>query len=276
MDQLDDRKVDDVRALLRTHMAEEANAGFPRLSRIPSSSVIKFLDYAATLAPADLDSLLDAKAHGGALGFFSPLLVRARLMEVVNNDPTLLRYRAAMQSAEYSMGMRYQGLRMMKAMLNDPMSVKMIAETRSKLSFVPRDDLPPALVPDPDIAHLKPAKAPLTKKLIDRALKDLFATGKEREHGETAYTGSIDGVNLKVSVDFNAMGLQLRYGITIPDETKTIWFWHRTYEDLWGAGQGWDYLTEENAEASVQLLCDLIVQVVRLRKAVMSLRASSA
>jgi hypothetical protein len=267
---------DQVRAILKAHMAEEAQAGFPNLSRTPSSSVIKFLDYATALAPTDLDSLLDAMAHGSAFGFFSPLLVRDSIMELTNTDPALLRYRAAMQSQEYSMGMRHQGLRMMKAMLNDPFSVKMIAETRAKLNFVPRDDLPPALVPDPDIAHLKPAKAPLTKKLFDRALKDLFATSKERVHGETVYTGSIDGVNLKVSVDFNAMGLQLRYGVTIPDETKTIWFWHRTYEDLWGAGPGWDYLTEENAEASVQLLCDQIAKLVRLRNTVMNLRASGS
>jgi hypothetical protein len=98
------------------------------------------------------------RAHIGALRFFPPLLIGDRMMELANTDPALLRYRAAMQSAAYSMGMRHQSLRMLKAMIGDPMSMKTIAETRAKLDFVPRDDLPPSLVPDPDVSHLKPAR----------------------------------------------------------------------------------------------------------------------
>jgi hypothetical protein len=109
------------------------------------------------------------------------------------------------------------------------------------------------------------------KKLIDQAFRDLFATGKERIHAETAYTGSLVGADLKVFVDFNARGLQLRYGVTIPDDTKTTWVWRLTYDDLWSGGPGWDYLTEENAEASIQLLCDHVVQLVRWRSRAMSL-----
>ncbi len=39
--------------------------------------------------------------------------------------------------------------------------------------------------------------------------------------------------------------------------------------DLWAAGQGWDYLTEENAERSTSLLCDYVACVVRLRNAML-------
>jgi hypothetical protein len=39
----------------------------------------------------------------------------------------------------------------------------------------------------------------------------------------------------------------------------------RTYEQLWGATTGWDYLTEENAEASIRLLAENILELVRLR-----------
>jgi hypothetical protein len=269
------KNIDDARALLRAHMAPEVEAGFPNLTRTPSTSVIKFLDYMSTLEAADRDSVLDALAHLAALKFFPPSLpwVRDRMMEIANTDPAMLRYREAMMSATYSMGMRHQDLRMMKAMLGDPTSVKMIAQTRATLDFVPRDDLPSALVPDPDIANLKPAKAPLMRKLIDPAFKNLFATGKEREHGETAYSGSLEGVDLKVWIDFNARGLQLRYGVTIPDDTKTLWVWRMMYEDLWAPNPGWDYLTEENAESSIQLLCDYIVQIVRLRNRVMALES---
>jgi hypothetical protein len=67
------------------------------------------------------------------------------------------------------------------------------------------------------------------------------------------------------------MGLQLRYGVSIPDETKRISVLRLTYEDLWAPGPGWDYLTEENADASIHLLRELVVQVVRLRNSVIAL-----
>jgi hypothetical protein len=67
------------------------------------------------------------------------------------------------------------------------------------------------------------------------------------------------------------MGLQLRYGVSIPDETKQLFVWHMQYEDLWGAGSGWDYLTDGNAESSVSLLCEYITQLVRLRNGIIAL-----
>ena len=38
------------------------------------------------------------------------------------------------------------------------------------------------------------------------------------------------------------------------------------YEHFFGMGGGWDYITEENAEASVGLLPELLRRVVALRK----------
>ena len=35
---------------------------------------------------------------------------------------------------------------------------------------------------------------------------------------------------------------------------------------FWGVGRGWDYLTEENADASIALLCEYVAEVVSLRK----------
>jgi len=265
------RNLEDVSALLRAHMAEEAESGFPKLSRIPSSDMVRWLDHVSTLTATDRNSLLDTLALLNALRFFPPLSVRDRMTELATTDPALLRYRAAAQSPAFSMGLRYQSLRMIRAMITDPQSVAMMAQTRATLDFTPRDDLPKAIVPDPDLTHLTPAKAPLTKKLIGKAFRDLFASGKQQVHSETAYTGSLEGTNLTVWVDFGARDLQLRYGVSIPDETKTVFVFRLMYEDLWAAGRGWDYLTEENAEASIDLLCDQIVQVVRLRNRVMGL-----
>jgi len=265
------QKLDDIGALLKDHLVAEAQAGFPGLTRTPSTGVIQLLDYFATLTEADRDLHLAALARIDALNFFPQLAVR-ELEALVATNPAFVRYRRATQSAAFTMGLRYVGLRMMKAMLADPMSMQMMARTRATLDFIPRDDLPAALVPDPDPAHLKPAKAPLLRKLINDAFPKLFATGKQkREGGETEYLGVLQGTNIKVVIDFAARGLQLRYGVSIPDETKTIFIWQRAYEDLWGAGAGWDCLTEENAEASIGLLCEHVAQVVSLRNGVMGL-----
>ncbi len=263
------QKVDDVSAVLKAHLDGEAQAGFPRLTRTSSSGTIQFLDYFETLAAADRDSLLAAHAEIDALNLFPSPAARERVMALVTTNPALVRYRQAMQSAPFTMGLRYVGLRMMKSMFADRMSMQMMARTRATLDFVPRDDLPAALVPDPDPAHLKPAKAPLLRKLINEAFPKLFATGKQkRPGGETEYIGALEGTNIKVSIHFIARGLQLRYGVKIPDETRTIFVWGLAHEDLWAAGPGWDYLTEENAEPSIRLLCENIAQIVSLRNRV--------
>jgi len=262
----------EIRALLKTHLEGEAQAGFPKLTLTPSSTTIAFLDYFGSLPAADRDSLLDVHAEVAALNLFPPMSVRERVGLLVNTNPALIRYRQAMQSAPFTMGLRYVGLRMMKAMLSDRMSMEMMVQTRATLNFIPRDDLPPALVPDPEPTRLKPAKAPLLRKLINEAFPRLFATGQQKcEGGETEYVGLLQGTNIKVVTDLAAMGLQLRYGVSIPDETKTTFIWRCTYEGLWAAGLGWDYLTEENAERSINLLCEHITQIVALRNRVISL-----
>jgi len=263
-------KLDGVSALIRSHLDAEVQAGFPKLARTPSTGVIRFLDYFDSLTAAERDSLLAALAKIQTLSFFPPQAVRGKLEQMMATTPAFASYRQAMQSVLFSMGLRYLDLRMRKAMLADPTSRRMMAQTRATLNFTPRDDLPPTLVTDPDAAHLKPAKATLLRKPIDEALRKLFATRKEkRPGGETEYSGVLQETRVKVTIDFAAMGLQLRYGVTIPDETKRVFVWQRGYEDLWSAGRGWDYLTEENAEASVHLLCDYVGQIVSLRNAIL-------
>ena len=51
------QKLDEVVALVKTYLTEEADAGFPRLSLCPSSYTIKFLDCFATLGAADARAL---------------------------------------------------------------------------------------------------------------------------------------------------------------------------------------------------------------------------
>ncbi len=262
-------RLDDVTALLKARVDAEAGAGFPRLSLVPSSSTVRFLDYFASLSVSDRAALLDSKARADALLFYPPAVAQGPLMALLDADPALLRYRAAMLSAPFTMGLRYESLRMARAMLGDAESVAMMTRTRATLDFTPRDDLPAALVPDPDRSHVQPARTPLLRPVINRALGELFAVQKRKlAGGETGYSGVLEDTPITVWIDFAARDLQLRYGVTIPDEDRTVLVFRFAYEDLWAGGPGWDYLTEQNAESSIRLLCELVTEVVRLRNAI--------
>ena len=69
---------------------------------------------------------------------------------------------------------------------------------------------------------------------------------------------------MTVRIDFAGMGMQLRYSVTV-EPRASVRVSLLAYEDLWMGGGGWDYLTEENAAASIRLLCENIVKLVDLR-----------
>jgi hypothetical protein len=258
--------LDDVTALMKGHFHAEADGGFPKLNRIPSSGTIRFLDCFSNFPPRLQSALVDSHARLAALTFLSTPVARDAMLEFINTDAALLAQREMMRSPAFSMGLRYEGLRMRKALLGDPQSIEMMAKTRATLGFTPRDDMPPGLVPDQDMANLKPAKAPQMRKLIDAAFTQMFAPQKKKlAGGSTGYTGALKGTGVTVWIDYAGMGMQLIYGVSIPDETRRVFVQRLPYEGLWGAGRGWDYLTEENAEAGIGLLCELVGQLMTLR-----------
>ena len=263
--------------LMLSHLVREADAGFPRFSRIPCSETIKFLDYFAALTEPDQAALLASKARVAALQFLPPQLGAQQMLALMDSDPAFQRYRQAMRSAWFAMGMRHAGLRDTGVSLKDPMSVAMRAQTRARLDFTPRDDFPLALVPDPDPAHLKPAKAPQLRKLIDTAFKGLFApTKQKRPGGELWYEGVLEATPIRVSIGFTNRGPQLLYHVRIPDETRTVLAIRIAYDTIFAGSPGWDYLTEENAETSIALLCEFVVDVVRLRNDLMPIMQAAA
>jgi hypothetical protein len=77
--------------------------------------------------------------------------------------------------------LRYQDLRMARTALKDPESMRHMAEARSKLDFVPCDDPPSELMPEPARLKEQTAKAPLLRKLIDKAFAQLFAPRKTKQ-----------------------------------------------------------------------------------------------
>lgn len=252
-------------ALLRSDFAAEASSGFTHLAKIPCTSIIKLLDYFKSIAPAERDSLLDVLARLGAMKLLPAMQIDKEYQQLRTSSPEYVRFWSAMQSERYSAGLRYEGVKMTKMMLADTESRAEMSKYRATLAWLPRDDPPESLVPGRGLAHVQSAKAPLLRKLAGAAFKKLFATETEKlPGGETGYLGSIGGTTVTVWVDFGSMAAQLRYGVSISDAQGRTSVSRLSYEDLWVTNLGLDYLTEENAPRSIDLLCAQILYLVKL------------
>jgi hypothetical protein len=261
--------VDQIVSLILDHMHAEAGAGYPLLRRIPSTRATACFDYLESISTTELDELLEARARVAALGFLLTPPAQQKILELVNSNPALVKYREAMSRGPLTMGLRYQSIRMAKAVLSDAQSVAMMQQTRAALGYVPRDDAPVPLVNDSDVTNLHPAKAPQLKKLVKPLLQGLLGTREARMPGGTMkYDGVLDGTPVNVRVDYAARDVQMIYAVSIPDPDRKVVVIGTGYEHLFGIGGGWDYVTEENAERSVGLLPELLRRLLTLRSEV--------
>jgi len=253
-------------SLVRDYMHAEADAGYPLLRQIPSTRATACFDYLESISPAEREELLDARARVTALGFVLTPAAQQEILQLMDSNPAMVKYRDAMLRGPLAMGLRYQSIRMAKAVLSDAESVAMMRQTRSTLGYVPRDDAPVPLVNDADVTRLHPVKAPLLKKLVKPLLQGLLGAKEEKMPGGTMkYDGALDGTSVKVRVDYAARDVQMIYAVSIPDPGRNVVLIGSGYEHFFGMGGGWDYITEENAEASVGLLPELLRRVVALR-----------
>ncbi|HVO99760.1 MAG TPA: hypothetical protein VMT15_16925 [Bryobacteraceae bacterium] len=267
---IDEGYVSNIEKLLRADLAAEAEAGFPTLSRIPSSGIIKLLDCFAMVPADEREARLDMLARMGALYFF-PVPQIAAEYEARSKEESS-GFRDAMNSLPFSYGLRYLGLRMSRVALNDPQSVAQMTKTRAGLDFQPRDDPPRGLVPEGDLRTVQTAKAPLLRKLLNPVLTArLSVKGVKKLGGEVAYDGCIDRIPMKVTISFSNLYAQMYYTVSSVIPERGISARRYNYETLWGMDTGWDYLTEENAERSIQLLDSLLVRLAKLLERIVAL-----
>jgi hypothetical protein len=244
-------------ALLRAEFAEEAASGFPRLRRIPQTDIIWFLDYFSGLTGAEREALLDALADSAVMAFcpWFPQLPAVA--------PALAQMCAARERPGAKGGTRYMDIKMLCA---DPSFREPGAyhaswrEHFTPLHFQPRPDLLPSL------DHLKAARAPLVRKLVNTALTQSLGLKKEKlPGGVSKCTGRCGESEITVMVDFGGMLSQLGYTVTLknPGDQSFI-FVQLSYERLWGTSGRWDYLTEENAPRCIDFFAEQIAYLANL------------
>jgi hypothetical protein len=161
--------------LLRAEFADEAASDFPRLRRIPQTDIIWFLDYFVGLSAADREALLDALADSAAMAF--PPLVPV----VPQFASALAQMIEARNRPGGKGGTRYTDLKQLSALpsLREPGGYhESWRENFTPQHFQPRPDLLP------DLGHLKPAKSPLVRKLVNKDFSEPpWAMKKETQAG---------------------------------------------------------------------------------------------
>jgi hypothetical protein len=258
-------QLSEIAGLLRREFDDEVAAGFTKLRRIPSTGIIKFLDCFDSFPSGQHAPLLDAIARIAATRFLPAAQIAAEHEKIRTSDFAFTQFQAAMQSPAFGYLLRYVDVKMARMMLSDQQTLDEMAKMWAGLNFVPRDDPPAELVADPDLRRLHPAKAPLLRKLVKAAVGGLLsAKGTKLPGGEVKYTGTVGGVPMTVATDFGSRLGQLRYGVSWVAPEQNIRVAGLAFESLWGAHLGWDYLTEENAASSIELLCDQLRYLARL------------
>ena len=99
-------------SLVRDYMHAEADAGHPLLRQIPSTRATACFDYLESISPAEREELLDARARVTALGFVLTSAAQQEILQLVDSNPAMVRYRDALLRGPLAMGLRYQSIRM--------------------------------------------------------------------------------------------------------------------------------------------------------------------
>jgi hypothetical protein len=252
-----------ITAFLRSELAEEAASGLSRLKRIPYTDIIWFLDYFAALDGAEREALLDGLARWGAMALLPGQCGPADVQQLERECPAFARWREPRGRMGYKGGTRYTDVKMLSM---DPglREIKNYHEdwikNSSPLAFQPRADLLP------DLSALKPAKAPLLRKLVNAAFAKLFSPEKQKQGGNSwKYLGSLGNTEVTVWVDFGSQFCgQLQSGVSATHPEYKVKIVRLSYERLWDANLGWDYLTEENAPRSIDFLAEQVAYLVKL------------
>lgn len=241
---------------LRNEFAEEQRSGFARLKRVPDSRVIGFLDDFASLSPSaqsDLAAVLtDWSSYKLAGDPIPPSIVEQF------TRATCFRHLAE--------GLRYTGVNLLAGLAKDK-SQGGLAGWLQKTGITGLAAQPPENLVR-DIGDLVPVKIPALRRLVKSAFARLFSANARDIGSESwCYEGRLGESSLKVWIRYSGrMGRpQLDYQVQVQCKERSLTAPNLCFESVLGVGFGrWDYLTQDNAERSVDLLRELVEYIATL------------
>jgi hypothetical protein len=230
--------------VLAANWAEEESADFPRLRRMPSTGVRKFLRYWGGLAVADRPTLRMALVSRGSMAF--------------GDQPGPLEGAEAAAYARWvNSGLLGDGgldgisLRLARNMISAARNEPEMAQVLARFD--------PAELER--IAATESAKAPALRKRIEPLLKSRFGlTARKAGGGVWYYEDPARG--LRAMVDFGGR-TQLRYSVRTPPagELRPVML---SLESAFGLIQDWDWITEAGTDDAATLLADCVQDCLTL------------
>ncbi|MCX7289250.1 MAG: hypothetical protein NTW20_17365 [Rhodobacterales bacterium] len=219
----------------------EFDGGFPLMTPVPSTDVMKLIEYVNSVDAAERDALVAEIAAG------TRRLLQGETVDVIGTGGAYDRFQnLKMSGGSLSVGPRYT-------------DVRTLADARYPTApgtpARPRDDLLP------DRSTVIPATA---KSLRPRVKEVMTSIGFSAHKAPAGGTRFLSPAGTLVDFDFGARLAQLRFGVAINAAA------HVNAPLIGGArflspgvfygfyGDNWDYVTEENADRSVAHLPVLI------------------
>ncbi|WP_058866071.1 hypothetical protein [Chloracidobacterium thermophilum] len=241
---------------LRAEFAAEQASDFARLKRIPDTRVVRFLDTFTQLSPTEQSVVVDTLTDWSSYSFLGQL----RPPAVVE------RFSRCTTPPALAEGVRYTGVNLLAGLAKTrqygSLQGWLTAQGITGLAAQPSEHLASRL------EDLKPIKIPTLRRLVQRAFAARFATASQDMESEFwRYSGKLGETAVSVEIRYSGrMGRpQLQYGVEVENPNTRCRLSSITFEGVLGVGFGWwDYLTVENAERSVALLCDLVEYAARL------------
>jgi hypothetical protein len=241
---------------LRAEFVSEQSTEFARLKRIPDTRVIRFLDTFTQLSQTEQSEVVDLLAEWSAYGFLGQL----------PPPPVVEPFSRWTQPLALAEGIRYTGVNLLAGLAKSRQygSLKkwLTAQGITGLAAQPPEPLASCL------EDLKPVRIPTLRRLVQQAFATCFAAESKDLGSEFwRYHGQLDETTLRVEIRYSGRMSrpQLQYNVQVKNPNSGRHLSGVTFERVLGVGFGWwDYLTVENAERSVVLLCDLVKYAVQL------------
>ena len=243
--------VEALHQFLREEFDAEARAAFPRLRRVPDTSVRHFLDYFESLNAKDQDNLADASTLCGTVN----LSGSSAYQEVLKAHPAW-----ASWTHELVMGSsRDPHFYYSVPLLGTCVAQAKMDRAKGKPSSVPKEL-------EDYATSVRGAKAPDIRKQVRSVLESLLgARPSNLGGGEWNYEGELAGSHVVVSIDYGARSTQLGYDVAVESNERPAKLAGAGFERALGIGHGnWDFITEKNLSESIILLSEFVTYVAKL------------
>jgi hypothetical protein len=240
---------------LRAEFVAEQEAGFPLLTQVPDTRVIRFLDHFAGLGRDSQAALVEILVEWSSHNLLG-----------TQPNPCYERYQKATAFPDHVGGLRYTDVNLLSGLAKDANHGGLLGFFQSQgikgLALEP----PRSLVTD--FADLVPVGVPALRKAVNAKLAKLFAP-KLTDIGSEMwlYEGVLHNCQVKLRIQFSGrMGRpQMSYSTELRGTGCSIESPNFCFESMLGVGFGrWNYLTKENADRSLSVFIQLIERIARL------------